>query len=715
MDKKGRLDGGLFFVSPFLTCRTARNCAPARLKRCIHSSKNSIEWGVIPLNRSSFVRMNFVFPQFLWALSALVIPIIIHLFNFRKTTRIYFSNTRLLKQVKQETTQKRKLKQYLILASRLLFLLFLVVAFAQPFLPAREQMTSGKNIVIYLDNSYSMSAQVQEKVRALDAGISFSKEILTLFPTDTRYKFITNDFAPYSNSFKSKAEVEDLLTQTKLSPISRSFDEVSRRMGDIAGSDIFWISDFQKSTFSQNIPNVDSTSQWHMIPLAFTQSANVFVDTVYLENPFSIGGEMNSIKLRLRNTGVVKKEGLITKLSINGIQSATTSVDIEANSIAETSFDLSSGLSGLNKAAISFGDFPISFDNEFFLTLNFSNKIKVVEIKDKQVSNFVQRVYGNSSLFYFRSFDARNVDYSALAQADLVVVNAVNKINDGLIAALTSGIGRHQLLLISGPDPETISYATVLRLSALKKTPSKEQVELDKPDFQNPFFANVFQEKSVTLAMPKASRVLDWGSDRSAILKFKDGQPFLTRNGNVFIMACPLEKEFTDFYNQALFVPVMYRIAASGKRKENKAYYQTSESLITLRADSLVGEEPVRLMGDQEIVPAQRKMNDQLIMEIPKFAIAPGFYDAVFQRDTLDLLAFNLDKSESILEQYGAKQLDELLGNRSNISLFQATSMETFSNAIKERYLGTPLWKYAIVLALVFLLAEVLLIRFWKN
>src|SRR6185369_17002641 len=104
--------------------------------------------------------MSLVYPSFLWALSALAIPIIIHLFNFRKTTRIYFSNTRFLKQVKEETTQKRRLKQYLVLASRLLFLFFLVMAFAQPFLPAHEQITSGKNITIYLDNSFSMTAPV---------------------------------------------------------------------------------------------------------------------------------------------------------------------------------------------------------------------------------------------------------------------------------------------------------------------------------------------------------------------------------------------------------------------------------------------------------------------------------------------------------------------------------------------------------------------------
>ena len=657
--------------------------------------------------------MNFVFPQFLWTLSVLTIPIIIHLFNFRKTTRIYFSNTRFLKQVKEETTQKRKLKQYLVLASRLLFLLFLVLAFAQPFIPAREQMTSGKNMVIYLDNSYSMSAQVEDKVRALDAGIGFATEIVTLLPADTRYRLITNDFAPFSNTFKSKAEIEDLLTQTRLSPISRSFAEVKNRLDGISGSDIFWISDFQKSTFKQENQQADSTNQWHMIPLVFNQSANVFVDTVYLENPFSIGGEKNSISLRLKNTGLTKKEGLVTKLSINGIQSATAAVDIEPNSVAETSFDLSAGMSGLNEAAISFSDFPVSFDNEFYLTLNFSTKIKVVEVKGKTTSNYVQRVYGNSNLFSFKSFDEGNVDYSVLSQADLVVVNGLNKIDQGLSSILASS-EHSQLLLISGAEPDVTSYKTILGLASLTKVESKEQVELDKPDFQNPFFSNVFEEKSVTLAMPKASKLLDWGNDRSAILKFRNGQPFLSRNMNNFILACPLEKQFTDFYNQALFVPVMYRIAASGKRNEIKAYYQTSQSLIALRADSLVGEEPVKLIGQQEIVPAQRRRNDQLVMEIPKFAITPGFYRAIFQRDTLDLLAFNLDKAESVLDQYKGEEVKELLGGGTNISLFQASSVETFSNAIKERYLGTPLWKYAILLALFFLLAEVLLIRFLK-
>ena len=105
--------------------------------------------------------MSFLYPTFLWALAALSIPIIIHLFNFRRTTRVYFSTTRFLKQVKEVTTAKRRLKHLLVLASRLLFLFFLVIVFAQPIIPAREQLSGQRNIVLYLDNSLSMSAQLE--------------------------------------------------------------------------------------------------------------------------------------------------------------------------------------------------------------------------------------------------------------------------------------------------------------------------------------------------------------------------------------------------------------------------------------------------------------------------------------------------------------------------------------------------------------------------
>ncbi len=656
--------------------------------------------------------MSFGYPSFLWALLALAVPVIVHLFNFRKTIRVYFSNTRFLKQVKEETTQKRRLKQYLVLASRLLFLFFLVIAFAQPFLPAKEQLADQHSVSIYVDNSFSMSAPVAEKTRALDEAIRMAQRIVDIFPAGTHYQLLTNEFAPFSNSLKTKAEVTDLLSQVRLSAVGRSGQEIVGRIKEKNGT-LFWLSDFQQSTFGNSVP-LDSTLQVRLVPIMFENTSNVFVDSVHLENPFAIGGEKNKVNVRLRNSSKKNVEALSVKLSINGVQAGTTSVTIGQDSFTEVLFDLAPGLNGNNKATISFSDYPVSFDNEFFFALDYNPKLKVVEVKPTQEPTSIEKVFGNKEIFSFKSFTSANLNYSLLAKADLVVINGLDRVDAPLAGAINASKNNFgAILVVPGTQPDLISYQKIMALP-LAKALQTEMAELDKPDFQNPFFKNVFEEKTMSVAMPSAIRLIDWGADRSAILKFKNNQPFLSQHGKLFLLASPLEKKSTNFYNHALFVPVMYRVAASGKKTERPLYYSLTSSTIVLPADSLVGEDPVKLVGNQEFIPQQRKNNGQFFMELPKHAVVAGFYYATHRQDTLGLVAFNLDKNESLLQPLKGEEAKTKLGGRKNISIFNSTSAEKFGGEIKERYLGNPLWKYAIVLALSFLLAEVLLIRFLK-
>jgi hypothetical protein len=666
--------------------------------------------------------MTFLYPSFLWALAALSIPVIIHLFNFRKTTRIFFSNNRFLKQVKEVTTAKRRLKHYLILASRLLFLAFLVIAFAQPLIPARDQLNAGKNIVIYLDNSQSMSAQMPDKTRALDAALNFSRDIVNLFPPDTRYRILTNDFAPFSNTFKTKPEALDILSQVRTSPVSRSMEEVQNRLepgSSARSSEFFWISDFQKSTVGAIPTRWDSTSRWHLVPVAFASAPNVFVDSAYLQNPFAAGGERNVLTVSVRNDGKEEVEQLNLKLAINDVQAGTATINIPAGGVAQTNFDLASGVSGLNRAVISFNDFPVSFDNEFYLALNFASKISILEIKAGRNVTPVEQVFGNRQVFNFHSYSIDNFNYSLLDQADLVVINGIDRPDAALNLSLRNYLNESGTLLVipgTKPDVSALRQLTGNPMVSLADAAPNPQ-DLDRPDYNNPFFENVFEERSSSMAMPKASQVLRWGQDRSAILRFKNDEPFLSRfdqGGKLYLLATPLQSGFTDFHNHALFVPVMYRIAGSSRKNDTRLYYTLKENFITLKVDSLVGDEPLKLKGAQEIVPAQRRVNDQVFLEIPKFSIEQGFYQVLAEQEQVGLIAFNLDKDESLLEQFSGEEIKKQMGNASNISIFEASTTEAFSNEIKERYLGKPLWKYALMIALFFLLAEVLLIRFLK-
>jgi hypothetical protein len=668
------------------------------------------------------VPMNFLYPAFLWALAALAIPIIIHLFNFRKTTRIFFSNNRFLKQIKEVTSAKRRLKHYLILASRLLFLFFLVIVFAQPIIPAREQLGADHSVVIYIDNSQSMSAQLADKTPGLQASLRFAQAIVSQFPADTKFKILTNDFAPFSNAFKSKPEATDLLAQIKFSSVSRTFNEIVTRMKSDLTRDrqVFWISDFQRSTLGA-LPQVwDSLSRWHFVPVKFASTSNVFVDSASLENPFASSGEKNVLNVILRNDGDHEVNDLNIRLAINGIQAGTTQLSIPAKGSTNASFDIASGLKGFNRAHISFADFPVSFDNEFFIALNFANKVKVIEIKPSSAATAVQQVFGNREIFDFKGYPVGNFTYSVLSDADLVVINGLNKIEPSLVLAVQQYMSDRggSVLVIPGKSVDVESYKQLAALPSLRTTADMPIGDIDRPDFSNPFFENVFEEKSAAIAMPRATPYLNWGNDRAAILKFKSDVPFLSRfdraQGKLFVLASPLESSFTDFHSHALFVPVMYRIAASSKKNDQRLYYSVKEKFLSVEADTLLDDRPVRLVGNQEIIPSQRRVNNQLFIDIPKFSIQQGFYKVVSEKDSLQLVAFNIDNTESLLAQFDGNEIKNQLGNGDNISIFEAESVDQFSSEVKDRYLGKPLWKHALLLSLLFLLAEVLLIRFLK-
>ena len=180
-------------------------------------------------------------------------------------------------------------------------------------------------------------------------------------------------FHPFPIPIKPKPEILDLLTQIRLSPVSRSHKEVMDRISQSRTSrnqEVFWISDLQKSTLGQ-VSKWDSLSKLHLVPIQFGRQSNVFVDSAYLENPFSAGGGKNVLHVRFATMGK-RREQLNLKLTLNDIQAATSAINIPQRGVTETTLTSRQALSGLNKAKILLMISPVSFDNEFYLALNFT-------------------------------------------------------------------------------------------------------------------------------------------------------------------------------------------------------------------------------------------------------------------------------------------------------------------------------------------------------
>jgi hypothetical protein len=715
--------------------------------------------------------MSFVYPQFLWGLLALAIPIIIHLFNFRRTKKIYFSNNQFLKNVKEATTSKLKVKHLLILVARLAFITFLVLTFAQPYLPGENTEENGAGesplVYLYLDNSLSMSSELANGVRGIDQGVGFVDEIAAYYPRSTQYKLLTNGFGSFSRVAKSNEELIDAVSDVALTGVARSTDEVLQKIksdiqvgglqGDeVSRADVYLISDFQKSTTGEmNELGTDTTLQVNLVPVQSSFRQNVFVDSVYLANPFIMAGQTNELAVSLRNEGGEAAEDLIVRLLINEQQVASASTSINSFSSGTITFPLNFPLEQQNQCRLVFEDYPVTFDNEFFFTLNLGNKINVLEITPNLTGNRlnsstnVGKVYANEEIFNFQSYSINNLDYSLLGNTDLLILNEIEGDNQNTsvllpyIREFLEDEGHMVFILPSSGDISFLSEITRnTSLAAQRQTYTDSTgvrtIALANPDLANPFFDNMFEGQAENFEMPFAVPLVNHNLPGSSLLSYRTGDPYLlslrtpyTSSDQIFVFSTPLRQEFTSLYRHAIFVPVMYRLASMSKSLDVPLYYPMDENTLALEASRLLDSASREVGGQrylyklrhnqQELIPLQRVVNGRLLMEVPQNIIEAGFYDLVRTEEAADAannavdllsLSFNNTEAESLVAQYSIDELMQRIEGLDQVSLYEAEDIEAFTSLMQSKNDQVALWKYALLAALLCLLIEILLIRF---
>lgn len=668
--------------------------------------------------------MNFLYPQLLYGLVALAIPIIIHLFSFRRTKKVFFSSNRFLRNIQAASSARIKLKHWLILASRLLFVFFLVLAFAQPFFPT-EEGEKGDLVKLYIDNSYSMSNEAINDVAALDQAIEYVQALVEQYPKYTHYQLLTNEFATSSEQILRYDALLDALTEVKLSPVTRSIDEIVSRMnlGNKGNKeqivDNYILSDFQQSTsLIESEIKLDSAGQYYLVPIDFLNTANLFVDSVYLANPFLLEDNTNALKIKLTNTGEEAKEDVVLKLFVNNVQMATAGVHVNAQSSVIVSFDINFKLEENNYCSVSFEDFPVIYDNEFFFALNTTRKINILEISGEGASEVLSKVYANEQLFTYNRFDISNFDYNLIKEADLVFLNEIATYNSTIIPYLQEYLeagGTIAIIFGERPVLEALSFLKLPEPLQLTASDNLSFNTIDQPDLSNPFFTHIFEASEEQMDMPEAANSVVWRSAGMDILKYKNGTPYMSRSikDNVFYIGAPLKDTFTNFHRQAIFVPIMYRLAALSQSFSDKLYHYINESEFSIKKDAITMQDILRLKRDEEeIIPAMMISGNKVFMEVPKYTLRPGFY-ALTKADSVEkILAFNYNKAESYLSQLSIKELNDLFGGGATI--YEEGSVETFKAEIKERHQGKELWKVCLALALFFLLLETLFIRLLK-
>ena len=661
--------------------------------------------------------MSFLHPYFLFGLAAAAIPIIIHLFDFRRTKKVYFSNTQLLHQVKESTQSFYNLKHLLILLSRILFIVFLVLAFAQPFLSphGREGLVSNR-VGIFLDNSLSMSNTIGQDESGFDLAKSVAIEMMDLYPAGTDFIIQSSFDEKSAYLYMSKQEATKYINELGYASEFRTLNNILKNFNntheDLSPDEIILISDFQKATLMRANILADTTRHIIAIPVLFETYRNLVVDTTYISNPFELDKTKTNLVVRVRNVSDEEISDIPIKIFMDDRQLSVTSTTVPANQHIDIDFNIGHDLQNQPQGKIVLEDYPVSFDNELFFTLASTEKVNVVQVLGDNPSNYLSAIYGNDLLFNQESMPASNIDYRQLEEADLIIINQVATLGQGLALRIMEFYNQGASVLIIPAENQTLSSYQFLIPTLRRTNLTENETPMQSPDFSRPFFVNILEKRQDNITMPSAKAVWDWGGDRNALLKFVDGRPYLSEiTPGLFVVSSPLIEAYSDFQTNALFVPVMYRIAANSRQNIPPLFHRLSEQEINLSIGDIQPNEILKLIkGTVEFIPDQRIKGERVVILLPGAVMAPGHYVVSNDMTPYLSLALNLDTNESDIYPLSENELKEAFNNL-NYTIVLGADRHEILNKITDEYKGIELWRYFLALALLFLLVEALLIR----
>lgn len=687
--------------------------------------------------------MNFLYPTFLFALFAVAIPIIIHLFSFRRYRTVYFSHVGFLKDIKKESQKKARIKHLLMLLARVLTIIFLVLAFAQPYIPTQKNVATGTSQVVgvYVDNSFSMNA-LSETGQLLELARNKAAEIGQSYPAGTRFMIFTNDLEPRHQNLLNKEQFISQVVDLKQSPavvplsfINNRFDQLISKTESEAQGTLYFISDFQRSitdvsNFSQN------THSSFFIPLTPNQSNNLYIDSCWVEVPAHSLNQEENLFVRIRNTSDQDFQNLPLQLYLNDSLKSITNFSIGANNEITSTLRYKNGSAGIQLGKVEITDYPFIHDNTWYLSYFVEPRLNALAIHNNTQASiegmkYLSALFQNDDYVDLEVVNIQNLQISKLTESNTIFLIQPENFSTGFLNELTSAVD-NGISVVLFPDISQSfeinnQFLSAFGAGTISSIDTTTQ-EISGIDFDSRFFANVFQERKENALLPRISTHLRFSenvrSEEANLLWFQNGDKALSflpfGNGKVWIFSFPLSKSNEAFTRDILFVPSIYNIVLNSLPEQQLSHtIRKDQSVLLPRMINTNREASFEIENRESgssFIPAVTVLNRGTRISFEGTINQAGHYLVKQENEILTSLSFNYNRQESDLRYFTG---DELKNRISSLNLNEIIVIDNvsgnFTEVLQELQKGVQLWKWCIVLAILFILSEAAIARFWRQ
>ena len=247
---------------------------------------------------------------------------------------------------------------------------------------------------------------------------------------------------------------------------------------------------------------------------------------------------------------------------------------------------------------------------------------------------------------------------------------------------------------------------TLQNLASLQVTAKQNEKQLVTTiNYDHPIYRDVFDTRIDNFQYPSVSESYAIaGGD--PILKFQDGSTFLTAQNGIYAFSGSLSQENSNFKSSPLIVPTFYNMARQSLQLPdlymNTGVTNTYDIPLVLQDDEVITLEQSTAQ-ENNFIPLQQSKGSRVQITTTQRPEVAGNYNVQYGTNTIQQVSYNYTRSESNLRY---AQLD----NDKNYY----TSIKSLFDKFESSDNVQSLWKWFIIFALLFLLLEILILKFYK-
>lgn len=692
--------------------------------------------------------MSFLSPLFLIAVSAIGLPLLIHLLNLKRPQRVKFSTLAFFKELQKTTIRKIRIKRYLLLLMRLLAIACLALVLARPFLPPGLSASANSQApalnAILIDNSISMS-RIGDKGPLIEQAKSIVKSIEASSKEGDRFILqVTNGAAQYSTIVGHN----QLLRRIEEIDVVSAGNYTNQRIENIYGvleeapyqnKRLFILGDGQSSQFEEEFPATEDRS----ITTSYINLGEVHIQNTVVAklesstNMIGVGLPVN-LTVTVENKGDVPVANQFLSLEFSGSLVGQYSLSMDANSSRAFSFEVVPQIVGSSNGKVIVEGDEFTQDNEYFFTIQVPETRRILWVKEETTATTSLETYTgvvleasgrNDAQLAYEEAGVEVLGTNEISGYDAIILDGVKTIPEFAFNNLLEFVqGGRGLVFYPSENADIRNYNDFLRqfnvgdfegivgeFTSFNSVAKGSEVQEDHPIFTGLFERD--EDEDLRIADPDVYYYYKLKPSSSPggfnILTLNTGDPLIREKrfgeGKLIVSSIGNSPGWSNFAVKPLYAPLYYRalLYAASSDEGGFSTHQLGQSFSW--SGDLNAENVSIIVNDEVVIPETRVTTTGVQLSYPGEAWNPGWV-IITDKTREYSVAVNLERNESDFVNQNIESIFK------DIAYVDASDLDTESleAEIKASGFGREIWSWFMLAGLLFLVIESLLSVLYK-